>query len=502
MKAMQRWASPALFIVVMLLTADAFAASCGPPPKATPQRRKGGESVPPLPLPATPLRRTEKKRPPAPPALVGKVQYGKIKWATDAKGQRYSFRDWTTDPSDARNLVSWTNHRLAVRYRHVKVEFNKFSFDPAEIPVLYISGHEGFEFSNEIRQKLRWYLQDGGYLIGDACCGQKPFMEAFVKEMKAIFPRRPLRVMTPDHPVYRCFYKIKDCEYVNQGKSMGRKAPYLLGISIGCRTAVLFSPFDVSCGWDGHTHPHGERIGVADARKIGVNMVAYCLANYHLGRFLSTEKRYHQEGEASRDRLVFGQVVHDGDWDPHPGANASFLKFLAGNTTMPVQFKREAVDLGQAQALHHPFLYMTGHEDFKLTDRELQGLQNYLRAGGILIADACCGRTAFDATFRREIARTLPQFKLEPIPLNDPFYTSAAADVRQVTYSRQMQSIHPDLKAPTLEGIRIGGRWAVIYSRYGIGTHWDNTERPYSLAYAPKDALKLGLDIVIYAMTH
>ena len=42
---------------------------CGPPPRAKPQSRTGGESFPPLPLPATPLRRSEKKRPPAPPAL-------------------------------------------------------------------------------------------------------------------------------------------------------------------------------------------------------------------------------------------------------------------------------------------------------------------------------------------------------------------------------------------------------------------------------------------------
>ena len=44
----------------LLATASADAASCGPPPRAKPQRRTGGESFPPLPLPVTPLRRTEK----------------------------------------------------------------------------------------------------------------------------------------------------------------------------------------------------------------------------------------------------------------------------------------------------------------------------------------------------------------------------------------------------------------------------------------------------------
>ena len=45
------------------------------PPRAKPQRRTAAEGIPPLPLPATPLRRTEKKRQPAPPALVGMVNF-------------------------------------------------------------------------------------------------------------------------------------------------------------------------------------------------------------------------------------------------------------------------------------------------------------------------------------------------------------------------------------------------------------------------------------------
>src|SRR5512146_1436102 len=59
------------------------------PPKAAPQRRNAGEGVPPLPLPATPLRRSERKREPSPPALVGNVTFSDlaakkagIKWET------------------------------------------------------------------------------------------------------------------------------------------------------------------------------------------------------------------------------------------------------------------------------------------------------------------------------------------------------------------------------------------------------------------------------------
>jgi len=48
----------------------------GPPPEAAKRRISGGESFPPLPLPATPLRRTERKREPSPPKLAAKIVWG------------------------------------------------------------------------------------------------------------------------------------------------------------------------------------------------------------------------------------------------------------------------------------------------------------------------------------------------------------------------------------------------------------------------------------------
>jgi hypothetical protein len=105
--------------------------TCGPPPPAKPERRTGGESFPPLPLPATPLRRSEKKREPSPPALVGKVILGDVKWVTE-NGQRSSYRDWMTDPADIRNLLQWTNQQLHIRYRAVDTDLAQFSYDPTE----------------------------------------------------------------------------------------------------------------------------------------------------------------------------------------------------------------------------------------------------------------------------------------------------------------------------------------------------------------------------------
>ena len=254
----------------------ALGASCGPPPKAKPHRWTGGESFPPLPLPVTPLRRSEKKRPPAPPALMGKVQYGKRVSGVDENGRKYSYLDWTTDPGDMAGLMDYVTKVLNIKYRGVHTTFDKFSYNPAELPILYLTGHEGYELDDEIRKKLRWYLQDGGTLLCDACCGSDDFLKAWVKEMAHIFPHKKTRRLPDDHPIYNCFYKIDEVGYRVEGKKPFRDKPVLMGINIGCRTAVILTPYDLSCAWDGHTHEHGKRVWPReDAMKLGVNIVVY-----------------------------------------------------------------------------------------------------------------------------------------------------------------------------------------------------------------------------------
>jgi len=485
----------------LAVEASAQPRTCGPPPPAAPQRRTAGESFPPLPLPATPLRRTEKKRQPSPPALISKAILGEVKWVT-ANGQRTSFRDWMTDPNDIGNLLEWTNRQLNIQYRAVDTDLPEFSCNPTELPILYFTGHDAFTVPDELLPRLRQFCVDGGMILGDACCGAPEFDKAFRAFVARLFGnQRPLEPLPADHPLYSSFYNIGSVRYAREGKEWDA-APLLEAVHIGCRAAVIYTGgYDCSCGWDGHIHEHGQRVLPKDARMLGANILTYALATYELGRFLSTERVYHQTGEATRDQLVIAQVIHDGDWDTQPSALAALLKHLAQNTTVEVQFKRENVDLRSIDAFAHPILYMTGHKDFKLADEEVRNLQRYLAAGGVLVANACCGRKGFDDAFRREIRRVLPDHLLERIPLEHPIY-SAVYPIQEVTYTPLVLHEHPGLREPTLEGISLENQLRVVYSPYGFVNGWSGAPNPYAREYRTDDALRLGINILVYAMTH
>jgi len=316
-----------------------------------------------------------------------------------------------------------------------------------------------------------------------------------------LLPGRRLQRLEPDDPLLGAYYRLNNFKYQRADGTRYVDKPCVEGIYVGCRLGVIHSPVDLTCGWDGHEHPRGTRVVIDQPRQIGANYITYLLGAFQLGRFLSTTKVYHEQEAPSRDAFVLGQIIHNGDWDPDPSAVHNLLKTARETSTIALKFKREDVQLADAEALGHPILYMTGHHDFQLKDVEVDRLRGYLAAGGLLLADACCGRLSFDAAFRRELQRVLPEHRLERLSADHPVYHTLN-DITTVTYSPLVERDFGPMTAPTLEGITIDGKLAVVYSRFDLGDGWEMFPHPYSRGYESKDALKIGVNVLVYALTH
>src|SRR5689334_15270529 len=136
--------------------------TCGPPPRKNPTRQTSAEGMPPLPLPAVPLRRSEPKAEPAPPLMIAKMEYG-------------TTQDWNTDPGDIDNLMRHVRSAVGLWYGWKQMSIAELvamykGGKECKIPSLYLSGHEGFEFTPAERAAVAQYLLDGGSIIADACC--------------------------------------------------------------------------------------------------------------------------------------------------------------------------------------------------------------------------------------------------------------------------------------------------------------------------------------------
>jgi hypothetical protein len=463
------------------------------PPPARPQRRSGGEGVPPLPLPATPLRRSEKKREPAPPVLVAKAAY---------TGNVYNITN------DVLNLLNWAGSDLQITYRPVTIPLDRFTFDPTEIPVFYLTGHDPIPMLTITQaQKLRRYVYGGGTILANACCGCPEFAESFRRMIKSVFPDRPLHRLSPEHPIFHCFHEIADVRFQQGRDKFFTAEPLLEGIDLGCRTAVIFAPADLANGWYGqnpsNNYPQGLWIMFQDARKLGANIVHYLLANVLYARaFPLTLVQYQDQAETpNAQRVEIAQLIHQGDWDPNPYALQRLQKYLAENSTLKVEFRRKTIDPGDPAIFNFPLLYIVGHREFVLSDQQVSTLRGYLLNGGVLLAESCCGRREFDLAFRREIKRVLPDYRMNPLAADHPMY-QVDYKIGEVGLSPLGKKYFPDLHRPFLEGIEINGRLGVIYSQLALANGWEGIEHPYSAGYDQTDALRLGVNIVIYNLTH
>lgn len=477
---------------------------CGIAPRAKPKRIKGGEGIPPLPLPATPLRRTERKRDPAPPLLIGKLRWGRrnLVWKLP-DGTEKKYGDWDYDPNDMPRLLEALTRAIQTKYRRQEMDLAGFSFDPEEVPILYATGLRPFTLTPQERELFREYLIRGGFFLAVAHHGSKEFSDSIRREASLLFPGRRFGYLPPDHPIYRAHERVDRITYTPGTKDRPRNAPYLEGLTLGCRVAIVLSPYDLCCTWDSD-HMPDEYPGILgqDAFRIGINILSYAIAYYPLGKFYGRWGRIEMEDrEVDLGDFVFAQVRHSGDHDPHPAAFANLLGEAMKATTIGARLQRELVELSSPELAKHPFLYMTGHGDFRLTDGEIAGLRTYLASGGFLLADSCCGDLTFDVAFRREIARVLPDAELAPLALEHPIFRSFH-EIGEVRYSTAVRATFGDLSAPFLEAVESDGAVIIAYSRFDLGNGWEGEERPFTLGVRADDARRLGVNIIVYCMTH
>lgn len=502
-------AGAGLTMLLMLLATTLSAASendwfvpLGPPPKAAPRHISGGESFPPLPLPATPLRRSERKKDPAPPKLIGKVVWGETA-SLEVDGNATELADWNLCPADLQSLLRMSGQALSVRYGAQTVTLAGYDPDPSAVPLLFISGTRRLRMDADQLATLRLHVQRGGMLVFDSVAGSPWFTDSVRETLAKLFPERPLRRIPADHPIYHAAVDVAKAGF---GRNPPGDQAALEGVYIGSRIGVLLSPYGLGCGWDGRPVPMLKQavfFDVETAGRIGVNLVAYALGYAQAGLEEAKPELFGAADAAPpSDELVFTQLTHEGHWDVHPGAAAALLRRSAGTLAVRVSLRRQALNPDKDPLSGRTFAWLTGLDDFRLSDNAIANLRRFLDGGGTLVVNNGLGLATFDAAARRELARLLPGQALKPIPADHAMLAAGPFPIGQVQLTPAARAAEPDLKTPALEGIAINGDIRVIYSRLDLEAGWTGCEFPMMKGYEGDTATALGLNLIVYAATH
>lgn len=418
--------------------------------------------------------------------LVQKLQWG----TSDA---------WNLDRYDLAHLLAFIGDQLNEPIAWQTVPFEAPLEEWLASPILYVQGHTFPQWNDAQRAKLRAYVEQGGTLLAEACCGRAEFREDFERFAAETFPEAPLHELGPEHAVYHLLHEFK----LN---GMPAKSPVfaLQGIDFGCRTAVIFSPRDFSCLWEQANVP----ILSDQAFKLGANIAAYAVGRRPLRDrldvvVLPAPPESQPSPVPAADAFRLAQVVYNGDWRPFPRALANLAEFLRDELKMDVVTQYRQVRLTDRDLYANPVLYLAGHFEFELSEPERTALAAHLRRGGFLIADACCGTEPFDTALRRLLRQVFPDATLERLPPDHPIIVGKPGfNVTSVRYSTDVRREKPDLTTPELWGLRVDGRLVVVYSPYSLGCGLSGPAFDGCWGLASEDARRVAANIVLYAQTH
>jgi hypothetical protein len=411
------------------------------------------------------------------PLLVQKLQ-----WSDDER--------WNPDRHDIKHLVEYIDDKFGEPTAWQVVEFDSPLKEWLAAPLLYVQGHTFPSWNEAQRKKMRDFVEQGGTVFFEACCGREAFGDGVRAFAAEAFPEAPLRELDAGHPVFRAHFDLPPRR--------------LYGVDVGCRTSVLFSPNDLSCLWEQRDVPV-----LSDAAlKLGTNIAAFATGRQALRDRLEVVT-VPDDGPGlgaaapAAAALRLGQVVYDGDWRPDAQSLVHFAEMLRDDLALDVVTGYQSVRLDSAQLPANPILYLTGHFAFSLSDLERSALGAHLWRGGFLFADACCGREAFDASFRALAVELFPDNPLERLPPDHSIFRGRPGfAVTTVGYKEAVQEAWPDLDEPELWAVTIDGRLVVVYSPYAIGCGLDGHTCYNCRGLIDGDARRVAANIVLYALTN
>lgn len=446
------------------------------------------------------------------PILINKLKYG----PRDPNNRHLVLGDenWNQHPDDIRNLtnlitsldkwprlMNWqvVDIDKAVRQNGVR--------DLLQAPILYIAGEDRPEFTEQEVQLLREYVIQGGFIFAVNVCGGAGFEEGFRELVTKLYPDGEARLqrLPADHPVYRSEYLLSP------------ETVELHGVDFGCRTAIIYSPADLACLWqkwarqDPPNRPQPLKEMIVKATRVGVNVVAYATGREPPKTKLDVQELLTEEGrqdKVERGLLQIAKLRHSGNWDAAPHALRNLLVALNRTVGAAASTKVRDLPASDPNLFKYPLIYMHGRNRFQMGPEEREQLRLYLSRGNVLFADACCGSSQFDRSFRDLMEQLFPEKKLERIPVDHPLFTTQVGfDIRRV--KRRVPEVNdPNMPLrtdvrevePFLEGIEIDGRYAVIYSKYDISCALERQASVACAGYVDDDAVRIALNIVLYGM--
>ena len=232
---------------------------------------------------------------------------------------------------------------------------------------------------------------------------------------------------------------------------------------------------------------------------------------------------WEEKTEFAFARLMFppgplnGYRGRDRDWhtgislwsQDFPRADRHFSLAVRRLTRLHVRSVEQLVNLDEGDQFDWPWLYAVQVGEWGLTDAQGKALREYCLRGGFFMADDFHGRAEWNE-FESRIKKAFPEYNIVDIADGDPIFHSVY-DLNE--HYQVPGQAHLGVGAKYPEDGGVGAHWRAICDEKGrvmvaitynsdIGDAWEYADDPEYPEKFAGFAIRMGVNYVVYAMTH
>jgi len=199
-------------------------------------------------------------------------------------------------------------------------------------------------------------------------------------------------------------------------------------------------------------------------------------------------------------RLHYGAGRGGGGWShDYPDAEEHINQIVSEATALNVErMSYRVVELSSPELFTYPFAYISEPGEMDLTEEEILNLREYVNRGGFVMVDDFDGPYALE-NLRENLRRVFPDRDIFRLTIDhEIFHTFYDIDSHQIMspYNVGADAVfygYPDGR---------GGLAMIICHNNDVGDFWEWIDRPEYPLKPSAEALRLGINFFIYAMTH
>lgn len=182
-----------------------------------------------------------------------------------------------------------------------------------------------------------------------------------------------------------------------------------------------------------------------------------------------------------------------GDWYANLETSLpNLIKYCNDNISTNIDPEQAITEAGSPEIFNYPFIHMTGHGNWVLSNSEADNLRKYLLGGGFLHIDDNYG---LDPYVRPQMKKVFPELDFVELPYSHPIYH------QKYDFPQGLPKIHEhDNKPPQGYGLIYEGKLVCFYSfECDLGDGWEDYEIHKNSQEARQRAFKMGANLIQYA---